>query len=363
MSERRILITGAGGPAGWNVISSLRLSKSSMAIFGTDINPYHLEYTREYLNNIYLVPRCTEPDYIDKINEIIDENDIELVHSQPDIEVSVMSENRDRLHAKLFYPSKETVRICQDKKLSADVWKKAGFKTLQAIELRPDHLEEDIDKAFEILGNNIWIRATKGAGGTGSTPATSKETAMVWIRYWLSRGKSWHFIAQENLTGRNYAFQSVWKDGELITSQARERLEYIYPYLAPSGITGTPVVARTVINDAVNEVATKSILAIDSNATGVFCCDLKEDKDGNPLATEINVGRFFTTSYFFSYAGHKLGRWYANMPLLMVKLALDEPIPDLDKIPKYNALPEGWLWIRHIDCGHHLVHEKDIQRS
>ena len=130
-------------------------------------------------------------------------------------------------------------------------------------------------------------------------------------------------------------------------SQARERLEYLYPYLAPSGVTNTPVVAVTINRDDINNVATEAVTSIDKNANGIFCVDMKEDPEGIFRPTEINVGRFFTTSYFFTKAG-------INMPYYYVKLAYNEEIP---KFPKYNILPEGLYWIRHIDSPAVLVKE------
>ncbi len=357
---KKVLITGAGGPAGNNVVRSLRSAEEKMQVYGTDINTYHLEYTREYVDEIFLVPRCTSPEYIPRLNEIIDKYGIQLIHPQPDIEVKIISENREKLHAKTYLPGKETIRILQDKFKSAEIWEKAGFPTAKAIEIRPDHLEDDIKLAFEELGENLWIRAKRGAGGTGSTPATSSDTIIHWIKYWLSRSENWEFIAQENLTGRNIAWQSVFNGGELVTSQARERVEYIYPYLAPSGVTGTPVVARTVNDNTINKMATEAVLSVDGDATGVFCVDIKEDKNGNPIPTEINAGRFFTTSYYFTAAGLRYNKWYANMPYLVVKLAFGE---NVGEIPKYNILPEKVYWIRHIDCGDHLLEENELQKE
>ncbi len=344
----RILITGSGGPAGVNVIKSLKESPEPPFIVGTDINEYHIEFSKSVSDVAVVVPRCT-----------IDQNNVELIHPQPDIEVKYISKLRDELHAKTILPPKKTVEICQDKHASACIWKDAGFPDIESIEIRPDHLEDDVHNAFESLGGKIWLRATEGAGGIGSTPADSMETATSWIKYWISRGRNWKWMAQEYLPGRNVAFQSVWKNGELITSQARERLEYIYPYLAPSGVTGTPVVAKTINEDSVNDMATRAVLAVDESATGVFCVDIKFDNHGNPMPTEINVGRFFTTSYFFSHAGMKLKREYANMPWLLVKIAFDEKLPE--RIPKYNALPAGLHWIRHLDCGQFLVPEDELE--
>ena len=359
--QHRILITGAGGPAGVNVIKSLKEAPDAPFILGVDVNPYHIEFVRPLADAVALVPRCTADNYVEELNKLIAKYEIDFIHTQPDVEVRAISENRDKLNAPNFLPSKETVRICQDKHESAIIWKKAGFPSVNSHVIRPDHLEDDIKTAFETLGDNIWIRASEGAGGIGSTPATNHEMALHWIRYWLARGKQWKFMAQEYLPGENIAFQSLWKDGKLITSQARERIEYIYPYLAPSGVTGTPVVARTVHDADVNSMATKAVKAIDPKATGIFCVDIKFNKEGEPMPTEINVGRFFTTSYFFSHAGMKHNRPYANMPDLMLKLAFDEPLSD--DILQYNALPKGLYWIRHIDCGQQLIPKHKLEKN
>jgi hypothetical protein len=40
---KRMLVTGAGGPAGINFISSLRMTDEELYIVGSDINTWHLE--------------------------------------------------------------------------------------------------------------------------------------------------------------------------------------------------------------------------------------------------------------------------------------------------------------------------------
>ena len=90
--------------------------------------------------------------------------------------------------------------------------------------------------------------------------------------------------------------------------------------------------------------------SIDKHATGIFCVDLKENKDGVPYPTEINTGRFFTTSFFFTSAG-------VNMPYYYIKLAFDEEIP---RMPKYNSVERDMVWCRHIDCPAVLKKESDI---
>jgi biotin carboxylase len=350
---KKILVTGAGGPAGINFIMSLRIAPEKMFIVGTEANE-HFFYLAP-ADKKYLVLKATKASYIDELNEIIRKEHVELIHAQPDIEVAIISEKREKLEASVFLPSKKAIRICQDKFESAKLWQKNNVPVARFRELRD---ESDIDKAFEEFGKPIWIRARHGAGGKGSTPAYNKETAMSWIRYWKSRNVDWEFIAQEHLPGRNIGFHSLWKEGELVTSMARKRLQYIYPHLAPSGITGTPSVQRTIHDEKVNEIGTNAVSAIDSNFNGIACVDLKENEEGVPYVTEINAGRMFTTSFFFSYASRIIRKdYYANIPYLYVKLAFKENIPN---IPKYNALPENIYWIRHIDAPPKLVKDGKV---
>ncbi len=345
---KRILVTGAGGPASTNFILSLRIVPESIYIVGVESNRYRVHLSQA--DRTYHVPRADEEGYIEALNNIIRREKVEFVHPQPDIEVRAISENREKIEAETFLPSKETVRICQDKFESASIWRRKNIPTPKTIEIREDG---DVEKAFETLGSPIWIRAKHGAGGRGSSPAYNIETAIAWIRYWRSRGVGWKFIAQEFLGGRNIAFHSLWRSGELIMSMARERLEYIYPHLAPSGITGTPSVQRTIHDEEVNRIATEAVLAIDKEYNGIACVDLRENDEKVPCVTEINAGRMFTTSFFFSYASKKLFNDYrCNIPYIYLKLAYGESLP---KIKQYNVLPEGLYWIRHIDAPARLV--------
>ncbi|MEM3765493.1 MAG: hypothetical protein QXU46_00520 [Candidatus Bathyarchaeia archaeon] len=350
---KKIIVTGAGGPAGINFIMSLRLASEGIFIVGTEANEHFIYLVPA--DKVHLVPRAEAENYIDRLNEIIRKEKAEFLHAQTDIEVAVVSENREKVEANLFLPSKRTVKICQDKLESAKIWIKKDVPVAKTMEIRD---EKDLDKAFDEFGNPIWIRARHGAGGRGSTPAYNKETALSWINYWRARGMKWNFIAQEHLPGRNIGFHSLWKDGELVTSMARERLEYIYPHLAPSGVTGTPAVQKTIHDENVNKIATEAVLAIDPHFNGIACVDLKENTNCVPCATEINVARMFTTSFFFSYASKILRKdHYANIPYLYVKLAFRESIPE---IPKYNILPENIYWIRHIDAPAKLVRDSKI---
>ena len=332
----RILLTGVGSPASQNVLRSLRAAPEQFHIVGTDLNRYHLEWGD--LDRAYEAPLTDSPEYLPFLQALIEREGIEFIHGQPDWEVAWLSRHKHLLSAKTKLPSYESVVACQDKAFCAARWFDVGLRRepLQLIR-KP----EDLICAARELGSPFWLRATSGAGARGSCKVENLEQGRAWLAYWKARGVEWQFMAQDYLPGEEFAFQSVWHMGKLITSAARERLEFVFPQHAPSGVTSSPVVARSVHNTQVNAIATHAIQAIDPQPDGIYCVDMKCDKDGVPRPTEINVGRFFTTSYFFTAAG-------ANMPYQYALMGLGyDPSP----APQYDAVPEGLYWIRHIDCG------------
>jgi carbamoyl-phosphate synthase large subunit len=83
-----------------------------------------------------------------------------------------------------------------------------------------------------------------------------------------------------------------------------------------------------------------AIRAIDGKPHGIFGVDMTYDNQGWPNPTEINIGRFFTTHYFFTKAG-------LNLPEIYCNIALNNTFPVLER--KINPLPNGLLWIRGMD--------------
>jgi hypothetical protein len=346
---KRILITGAGGPASIGFTRSLRKASERYYLVGVDADKYGLQLAET--DEKYLIPRADDPAYIPVLRQIIDECSIDFIHAQPDPEIPVISRHRDILGAKVFLPAHETIETCLDKFRSFQKWKEAGLRVPETVLIRT---ENDLKEAFKRLGSPLWIRAIKGAAGKQSLPATNFNIAKEWINFWNGWGS---FTAAEYLPGvaglqrTSVTWMSIWKDGKLVVAQGRERLSWAYADRAPSGITGLTRVGRTIARKDVDEIAQRAILAIDPHPHGVFSVDLTEDKEGVPCPTEINIGRFFTTHQFFTEAG-------LNMPEIYVRLAFDEAVHLPRKL--INPLPEGLCWIRSIDCKPVLIHDVAI---
>lgn len=348
---KRILVTGAGGAAAANFVHSLRLAPERFYVVGTDASKYHLELSP--VDARYLLPRADDPGYLDELNALVEAEGVDVVHPQPEQEVLFLSREHERVQAATFLPRVETVAICQDKATFAARVAEAGLPAPRfARAVDEDSLRQATASILETR-EQAWVRAVRGAGARASLPVSSPDQAAAWIRYWIEqRGLGFaDFMVSEFLPGREFAFQSVWVDGELVTSAARERLEYVFGHLMPSGQSSSPSVARTVHRDDVNELASRAVTAVDAEATGVFCVDLKEDEEGRPLVTEINAGRFFTTSNFLAEAG-------ANMPYEYVRLALGE---SPDELPRFDAVEPDLYWVRMIDMGFKLVREGEWQ--
>lgn len=341
--QKRILLLGCGGSPAINFAKSLQYSKDDIYIVGADIDKYYIELAP--VNKKYLIPHQAgkEKQYVKKLIEIIKKEKINFVHAQPDNEVKILSDYRNLLSARVLLPSKEAVDICQDKFAATEAFKKNGVPVPETIDL---YNKKQLKQIFQ-RGNFFWVRARNSTGGgKASLPVKEFSQAKAWIEFWVEQGLSWSdFIISEYLPGKEVSWLSLWKDGILICSQGKQRLGWAKPNTSPSGVGGTSGVQKTVHDTQVNKIATKAVLAVDEKPSGIYTVDLKENAKGIPCVTEINIGRFFTTSLFFATVG-------VNIPLAYVNAGLN--LKTL-KYKKYNCVPKDIYWIRTIDGGPVMV--------
>jgi hypothetical protein len=142
------------------------------------------------------------------------------------------------------------------------------------------------------------------------------------------------------LPGRDFACQSLWKDGRLLLVKTCERLSYFEGGSQPSGRSSIAGLARTVREPRVVDVSARAIRALDPRASGAFSVDLKEDAGGVPCITEINAGRFITLMNLFDLTGRH------NMADTYVRIALDRPVTIRDV---YDAAPDHYF-VRNVDA-------------
>ena len=331
----KIQVGGAGGAPSNNFIRSLRESRRNDYIIGTTCVPSDLFLADA--DEKYVIPPAIAPNYAERVLALLASVKPDFLHLQNDYEVRGISRLRDEVAAlgvKLYLPSVETIENCVDKQRSYEIWRAAGIRVPETILLRDVH---DLKTAFDTFGTTIWIRAIEGAAGRGALPADSFEFARIWIDHYKGWGT---FTASQLLSEKSITWQSLWYEGELVVAQTRRRRSWNFGNRTVSGVTGITGVGETCSDPLVDRVALDTINAIDKQPHGIFSVDLTYDFNEFPNPTEINIGRFFTTHYFFTKAG-------LNFPEIYCNIALDGVFPNLNR--KINPLPDGLIWIRGMD--------------
>ena len=140
----------------------------------------------------------------------------------------------------------------------------------------------------------------------------------------------------------------MWYKGQLVTSYCRERLEYFLKHISLSGITGTPTIARTIIDERVTKIGEQAVKALDPEPHGFFSTDIKEDAEDRGVVTEVD-GKWHTTAPLWGYAFAKaLGKPELNLTSQYLSLALDGKA-DVD-LPRYDLFPADYLPGKPAGC-------------
>lgn len=340
---KKILIIGAGGSTGIAFTRCLQISPETFFLVGTDCNEFfvHLAET----NVKILAPPASHPKYVETLNEIIEKFKVEFLHAQPDVEIEVISKNREKIDAEVFLPKKKTIEICHDKFKSNQIWEGKNVPTAKTLLVKN---RDDLKNAFDRIGSPLWIRAVKGWAGRGSLLVKNYAHAEMWIDYFDGWG---NFMASEYLSGANFGWDAVFKDGELVCYHTKQRLRYMLSGASLSGITGTTGVAKSINGNEIVELAKKAVYAVDPKPDGVFSVDLKENRNNTLCVTEINPGRFLSSSLHFFYKAKCL------IPYIYVKLAFEEKI-EANTLKKIDS---GVVLVRQLDKEPTLIEENKIK--
>ena len=319
----RVLVLGAGGPAGVNTCRALDAAGHEVLAWDEKVD--HLVWAEPYATPVtdYWV-------------------DADVVVAQPDPLVASLVYDRADTRSR-FLPKPQTVTLCQDKFETGLAWRRAG--------LRDDriHLVDSREHNPQELSFPSWVRARHGAGARHAICARNPVEARHWMLFWVYREQEAQFVVEGFLPGRDYSWCGIFREGKLLVHFARERLEYLYPHLTPEGLTGTPTRAVVTADSTVCGMAREAVFAVDPEPHGVFCVDLREDEDGIPRPTEINAGRFSTTVGLWSIYSDA---YWAPSRSNFVALAAELAAGDDSRLEDWRDLPEGLVLSRHIDCGH-----------
>jgi carbamoyl-phosphate synthase large subunit len=349
----KILITGVGGPTPRSFANALKnfSTYTEYEFIGTDINPLAIGlYQTELFSKTYLVPPASDKNYWNVIENIIKENEIEYAIILPELEVLEWSKRQQEqaLPCKTLLPDYQLAEFLVDKAKMTTV--------LQDMDVVPPSIEftrnqRELDIIGNTLGYPYWVRSTSGSSGLGSLKIENVVSLQNWINI---NPNVTHFLASVYLSGRNLACKLLYFEGRLIRAAVGERVNYIMAKVAPSGITGNSSFGRLLNEPEIVSIGQKAMerMFVYTNAKphGFFTVDLKEDKQGKPYITEINV-RHVAFTQCFAAGG-------ANFAEDTMRL-LDEDIV-FDKEFSIYEFENDLIFLRDVDEKPILLKEFDL---
>jgi hypothetical protein len=345
---KRVLVTDAGSGASNNLARSLRAGEADVVLVGCHADAFLLRNAST--DRKYLVPPARDPRFADAIARVVERERIDLIVPNTDAAVVALSDARRRFPDRLFLPRRGVVDLCQDKLALARRLAAHGIPVPTTVAVRAGG---GLAAAFRRLRPApVWCRIRTGSGSRGAAPMLTAGHARSWIAYWgAMRGVTPdQFTLAEYLPGRDFACQMLWRDGGLVLAKTCERLSYFGGGGQPSGRSSIAALAKTVREPAVVDVCARAVRALDRRASGAFSVDLKENRDGVPCITEINVGRFITLMNLLDLTGKH------NMTSTYVRLGLGEPVELRDE---YDA-PDDHYFVRDVDSEPLIFHADEF---
>jgi carbamoyl-phosphate synthase large subunit len=316
---KRLLITGAGTGPSNNLIRSLRAARPPFLIIGVHSDRFVLK--RSTADRNYLAPPTDRAEFMPMLRGIVDAEGIDLVLPVSDADVSTFSELARSLGNRLFLPGVTTITRCRDKYKLNVLLRSRGIPVPLTFPVADLHR---IDELFRRLPSNLpaWCRIRRGNGAIGALPVRTPDQARNWIKSWVAiRGISPRaFSLSEFLPGRDFACQSVWREGTLALIKTCERISYFGTGSQPGIVSSVATLAKTVNEPVVAEICAAAIRAVDPRASGVFSIDLKENARNVPCITEINAGRLSSGTNILDLTGKY------NMAVTYARLGLGESI-------------------------------------
>jgi carbamoyl-phosphate synthase large subunit len=325
-SRSRVLVTGAGGPAGVAVIRSL-LARPDADVFAADMDGW--------ASGLYLVPadrrRIIEPGlapgFVDGIARLCRDDAIDVVISTVDVELLPLAARRGELgDAVLAAASEATLAVTLDK------WRLAErcAPLLRVPETRL-LLADGVAAEWTFP---VIVKPRRGAGSRGVKLVPDRE-ALAALE--LDEAQ----IIQEFLPGDEFSVDVIADStGSVIAAVPRTRTRVD---------SGVAIAGRTVHDEALESTAAAVARAI--GLTGVANVQLRHDSDGNPALLEVNP-RFPGALPLTIAAG-------VDIPSLVLDLALGIPLPsrlDFRDVANVRYLEDVFLDPDDVLVSEHAAH-------
>lgn len=316
----RVLVTGAGGPAGVAVIRSL-LRRGDVDVFASDMDRWASAVYLVPADRRRLVPAGRADDFVDVVREMCRADGIEVLFPTVDVELPRLAAARDALAAdgtRLASPSLATLETCLDKLALARACERVVRVPRTELVGTPQAVAE---WEFPVI-----VKPRRGAGSRG-VRTVDDQSALDAVH------ADEDLLVQELLPGDEYSVDVLADlDGRVVAAVPRARLRVD---------SGVAVAGVTVHDDEL--VATAAAVARAVGLTTVANVQLKRDAAGVPALLEVNP-RFPGAMPLTIAAG-------VDMPSLTLDAVLGRPLPervDFREVANVRYLEDVFLGLDEI---------------
>lgn len=164
--KKNILVTGAGALLGQGILRLLQVSDFSKKIFTADPDP---RSTGHWLGDYAItIPKATDENYIEKIEEIVLQHKIDAILVGTDVELPIFSKNKTKFlkkfNCRVIISSEEVIEIANDKFLTAAFLEKNNFPYPFSVMANDKNSLVEIEKK---LGFPLFAKPFDGARSLG----------------------------------------------------------------------------------------------------------------------------------------------------------------------------------------------------
>ena len=312
MKRVNILVSAVGSTTAISVIKGLRgQDEYEVFIVGTDINDGHTIAGAQFCDKFFKVPPASkERKYIKKLMDIIKSESVDLVIPIVDIELEVISRNKEILekYATVLVSPYETVLISNDKYKTYKFFLEHNIPTPKTILVKSSIPREILAEIYKAgMSFPVITKPRKGVSSRGVWEIYSEDEIFL-----INRVKD--PIIQEKIFGQEYTID-VFSDGKkAIAVVPRKRIE------TRAGISYK---GETEYDESLISLAKKIVKKLEIFGPANIQI-IKNEKEIKVI--EINP-RFSGSLPLTIAAG-------VNTPLLAVKLAMGETLNPIDKFKK-----------------------------
>jgi len=255
--KQNVLVFPCGSEIGLELFRSLSHSTHIKLFGASSISSNHGKYL--YQNYIEGLPYVDDLEFIDALNHIIDEHEIDFLFPAHDSVVLSFAVNQKKLKCKVIGSSLKTCRICRSKR---STYKK--FDSLLKTPKLYDHLED-------ISEWPVFIKPDVGQGSHGTYIAHSYEE----VKFYSGKGIS--MLVMQYLPGTEYTIDCFTdRQRQLRFTGARERIRI------QNGISVHSRPVRKIHFQKIAEIINDKL-----ELRGVWFFQMKESINGNLTLMEI----------------------------------------------------------------------------